>query len=80
MIIHYTYINLTPIPIFYTKKDPRHIWVNMHMKGFLTEEIVYAHLCSLMDKTPPKGLVEAILDYPEGADGQDVTVVFKAGS
>ena len=77
MIIHYTYINLTPIPIFYSHNDPRHIWVNMHMKGFLNEEIVYAHLCSLMDKTPPKGLVKAILNYPEMPDGsQDVTVVF----
>lgn len=77
MIIHYTYINLTPIPIFYTHKDPRHIWVNMHMKGFLTEEIVQAHLYELMDTTPPRGLVKAILNYPEFPDGsKEVTVVF----
>ena len=77
MIIHYTYINNYPIPIFYSHNDPRHIWVNMNMKGFLNEEIVYAHLCSLMDNTPPRGLVEAILNYPEFPDGsQEVTVVF----
>ena len=77
MIIHYTYINNYPIPIFYSHNDPRHIWVNMNMKGFLNEEIVYAHLCSLMDKTPPKGLVKAILTYPDDVEyGKDVTVVF----
>lgn len=49
----------------------------MNMKGFLNEEIVYAHLCSLMDKTPPKGLVKAILTYPDDVEyGKDVTVVF----
>lgn len=81
MIIHYTYINNYPIPIFYSHNDPRHIWVNMNMKGFLTPGIVRNHMLYLLDNNVPEGLVEAILAYPEDQQYmKDVTVVFEAGS
>lgn len=77
MIIHYTYTNFYPLALYYSLRDPRHLWVNMNMKGYLTPEIIRAHLYHLMDKEPPKGLIEAILNYPEVTeDRKDVTVVF----
>lgn len=77
MIIHYTYRDYTPVLLTYDMRYKDHVWVNMHMKGFLTPTIVHDQLYYWLEQEPPAGLVEAILTYPDmGENGKDVTVVF----
>lgn len=81
MNIHYTYRDYNPVSIQYDLRDKHNVWINMHMQGFLTPEIVQDHMVYLLDNNVPEGLVEAILTYPEDQIyGKDITVVFEAGS